>query len=112
MTDTPRKTRLLFVCGRNQWRSPTAEALFAGSDSVEAISAGTNNDAEIPISGDLIDWADQIYVMERTHRAKVTARFAAQLDDKRINVLGIADKYRFMNDDLVRILQGKLKQWW
>jgi predicted protein tyrosine phosphatase len=22
------KTRLLFVCSRNRWRSPTAEALF------------------------------------------------------------------------------------
>ena len=77
MTYTPPKTRLLFICGQNKWRSPTAEALFAGSDSVEAISAGTNNDAETPISGDLIDWADHIYVMERTHRAKLTARFAA-----------------------------------
>lgn len=36
----------LFICSKNQWRSPTAEALFANIVGVEAISAGTNHDAE------------------------------------------------------------------
>jgi len=43
-----RPRRLLFVCSRNRLRSPTAEAICLGLDGIEAISAGTNNDAEQP----------------------------------------------------------------
>jgi len=55
--------RLLFICSENRLRSPTAEAVFSEYDGVEAIGAGTNADAETPVSGDLIEWADIVLVM-------------------------------------------------
>ena len=55
--------RLLFICSENRLRSPTAEAVFFEYDGVEAIGAGTNADAETPVSGDLIEWADIVLVM-------------------------------------------------
>lgn len=58
-----RPRRLLFVCTANRLRSPTAEAICRGIEGIEAMSAGTNNDAEQPLTGDLIEWAD---VVERT----------------------------------------------
>jgi len=61
---TSKPVKLLFVCSRNRWRSPTAEAVLNQVDGVTAISAGINHDAETPLSGDLIEWADRIYVME------------------------------------------------
>ena len=72
-------TKLLFVCSENRLRSPTAEAVFAAYDGVEAISAGTNNDCEQPVTGDLIEWADVILVMEKSHRNKVASRFRSLL---------------------------------
>ena len=58
--------RLLFVCTENKLRSPTAEVLFSSYDGIEAIGAGTNSDAATPVSGDLIEWADIILVMEKS----------------------------------------------
>lgn len=41
---------LLFVCSENRLRSPTAEAVFCKYAGVNAIGAGTNGDAETPVS--------------------------------------------------------------
>ncbi len=46
--------KLLFICSENRLRSPTAETIFSEYEGVEAIGAGTNSDAETPVSGDLI----------------------------------------------------------
>jgi predicted protein tyrosine phosphatase len=45
---------VLFVCSQNKWRSPTAECVFARRGDIEVASAGTNHDADIPVSADLI----------------------------------------------------------
>jgi predicted protein tyrosine phosphatase len=100
--------RVLFVCGRNQWRSPTAEALCAGVEGIEARSCGVNPDAETPANADLIEWAEHIYVMEKPHQAKLQRMFGTQLRDKRISCLAIADKYQYMQPELVSLLQRKL----
>ena len=55
--------RLLFICSENRLRSPTAEAVFSEYEGVEAIGEGTNADAETPVSGDLIEWADIVLVV-------------------------------------------------
>lgn len=51
---------------------------------IHAISAGTNADAETPISGDLIEWADIIFVMEKMHKTKISKKFPSLLKDKRL----------------------------
>lgn len=63
---------LLFVCSENRLRSPTGEAVFSRYEGINALGCGTNQDAITPISGDLIEWADIIFVMEPTHRKKVS----------------------------------------
>jgi len=67
--------KLLFVCSENRLRSPTAEAVFSKYEGIEAIGAGTNNDALTPVSGDLIEWADIILAMEKTHRNKISKKY-------------------------------------
>ena len=49
--------RVLFVCSQNKLRSPTAEQVFAGHPGVECTSAGTNNDAENPLTAEFVEWA-------------------------------------------------------
>ena len=66
---------LLFVCSRNRLRSPTAEAIFSGMDGYEVLSAGTSPDAETVVSGDLVEWADTIFVMEGVHRRRLMRLF-------------------------------------
>ncbi|MCM5682325.1 phosphotyrosine protein phosphatase [Schlegelella sp. S2-27] len=100
--------RLLFICGRNRMRSPTAEALFDGHEQVQTLSAGVNPDADVPVSVELIDWADRIYVMERTHRDALNARFGKALSGKRVTCLGIPDRYEYMQPQLIEVLRHKL----
>jgi predicted protein tyrosine phosphatase len=100
--------KVLFVCSRNRLRSPTAEAVFSSYHGIEALSAGTNPDAEISVSADLIDWADVIFAMEGVHRRRLRRRFASVLRDKQIVVLEIPDQYDYMNDVLVDLLKQRV----
>ena len=100
--------KLLFVCSENRLRSPTAETVFSEHEGVEAIGAGTNTDAETPVSGDLIEWADIILVMEKSHRNKISKKYKELLKDKRLVVLDIPDNYECMQPELIRLLKTKV----
>ena len=100
--------KLLFVCSENRLRSPTAEAVFSEYEGVEAIGAGTNLDAETPVSGDLIEWADVILVMEKSHRNKIAKKFKEQLKNKMLVVLDIPDVYECMDPELIKLLKTKV----
>ncbi len=99
---------VLFVCSRNRLRSPTAEALFAGLAGIETLSAGTAPDAETAISAELIDWADIVFAMETVHRRRLEKEFGEVLAGKRLVVLGIPDKFRYMDPRLVVLLRKKV----
>lgn len=100
--------RILFVCSQNRLRSPTAEAVFSRYDGVEAIGAGTNPDAATPVTEALIDWADVILVMEKSHRNKILEKFADRLAGKKVGVLDIPDIYGYMEPVLVQLLENKV----
>ena len=75
---------------------------------METASAGTSPDADNPISTDLIEWADIIFVMENVHRKRLNASFRTGLKAKKLVVLGIPDRYEYMDAELIRILKAKL----
>lgn len=99
---------VLFICSQNRLRSPTAEQVFASWRGIEVTSAGTNNDAENPVTAEVLEWADIIIVMERTHRNKLQQKFRAALNGKRIVCLEIPDEYEYMDPALVRLLEAKV----
>ena len=103
--------RILFICSENRLRSPTAAAVFSEYDGIEAISAGTNADCEQPVSGDLIEWADAILVMEKSHRNKISKQFREQLKDKKLGVLEIPDHFDYMDPLLIRILRNRVPRY-
>lgn len=103
--------RILFICSENRLRSPTAEAVFSEMDGIEALSAGTNKDSETPLTGDLINWADVILVMESSHRQKVAKQYRHLLKEKKLAVLDIPDRYKFMDPELIRILELKVPRY-
>lgn len=50
--------------------------------------------------------------MERIHRAKVQKQFRKHLNGKPIVCLNIPDDYAFMDLDLVRLLEERMRQHW
>jgi predicted protein tyrosine phosphatase len=100
--------KLLFVCGKNRRRSPSAEEIFSGMDGVEVTSAGTIAEAECTVSADLLEWADRIFVMEQAQRRYLNAHFARSLKDKKIVCLNIPDRCSYMQPELVALLEAKV----
>lgn len=98
---------VLFVCSQNKLRSPTAEQVFAGRRDFEVDSAGTNHDAENPLTAELVAWADIIFVMEKTHRAKLQKKFRRVLK-ARVVCLDIPDDYAFMDPALITLLEERV----
>ena len=101
---------LLFICSQNKLRSPTAEHVFAKWRDIETDSAGLNNDAEVQLSGEQIEWADIIFVMEKTHRSKLSRKFKRHLGGKRVVCLDIADNYEYMDPELAKLLETKVER--
>jgi predicted protein tyrosine phosphatase len=99
---------LLFICSKNQWRSPTAESLFKSHPVHSARSGGTSNKARIKVNHKLIDWANIIFVMERKHRRILEQNFADSLANKPVIVLDIEDNYQFNDPELIDILKTAL----
>jgi predicted protein tyrosine phosphatase len=99
--------RALFICSRNRLRSPTAEQVFAAWPDVETDSAGLAPDAEVPLEPGQIAWASIIFVMEKTHKARLAKRFRHHLGGKRVVCLDIPDDYEYMEPELVRLLEAK-----
>ncbi|MEO6918222.1 MAG: phosphotyrosine protein phosphatase [Collimonas sp.] len=97
-------TRLLFVCSRNQWRSPTGEQVWRRQPGIQARSAGTSPNARKKISAADIAWADLIFVMENKHKSRILAEFGRLLENKKIHVLDIPDEYQYMDPELVEQL--------
>lgn len=100
--------KVLFICSQNRLRSPTAEQVFADWPGVDTASAGLNNDAENPLTPELLEWADLVFVMERAHRNKLSSRFRAHLGRQRVVCLDIPDEYDYMDPMLVRLLRVKV----
>lgn len=99
---------ILFICGKNRRRSPTAEQIFAGHPGIEVASAGVSADADVMVTSDLIEWADTIFVMEKVHRTKLSARFKPNLKGTKIVCLDIPDRYGFMDPELIAQLRSKV----
>ena len=102
------RMNVLFVCSKNRWRSPTAEAIFSGEPGIECDSAGLNHDSENPIGADVVAWADLIFVMERDHLKKLKTRFKEHLGGARVICLDIPDNYPLMDPALVKLLKAKV----
>jgi predicted protein tyrosine phosphatase len=100
--------RLLFVCSQNRLRSPTAEHVFATHPGVETLSAGLNVGADVPLSDELLRWADVVFVMEKRHREKLSREFRQALGDTRVVCLDIPDIYEYMDPALVALLEKRV----
>src|ERR1700761_1207858 len=91
------RLNLLFVCSRNQWRSPTAEQVWRRDPRVNVRSAGTDAASRHLASETDLAWADVVLVMEDKHKSRLRAEHRALRRRKPIYVLDIPDDYRYMD---------------
>jgi len=95
---------LLFICSRNQWRSPTGETVYR-QKGYSVRSAGTSPNAKRTVNATDIKWADIVFVMEKKHKNRLVANFASLLEYKPLHVLNIPDEYKYMDAELVQELE-------
>lgn len=101
--------RVLFVCSGNIHRSPTAAKIFKDRKGFEVRSAGTSSGVPNPVSAELIQWADKIFVMEEEHRDIIVRQHPEAAS--KITVLGIEDNYYRDDPQLKVILKEKLESY-
>jgi len=99
------KLKVLFICSRNQWRSPTAEQVFRRHPRLSVRSAGTSPNARRKVSADDIAWASAILVMEEKHKSRLKAEFGRVIGMRTIHVLDIPDDYKYMDPELIELLE-------
>jgi predicted protein tyrosine phosphatase len=113
-----RNRRWLFVCSAGLLRSPTA-AQIASKYALNTRSCGSSEYALIPISVNLLEWAHKIVFMGQDNFDEAVETFS-ELDrvhgdhyyenmlHSKSSVWSIADKYEYMNADLVALIEDKL----
>lgn len=61
----------------------------------------------MPLSSEQIAWANIIFVMEKAHRNRLSAKFRQHLNGKRVICLDIPDDYEYMQPELIKLLEVK-----
>ena len=103
-TDRRTALNLLFLCGRNRLRSPTAERIFADLPGFQVASAGVSPDADEPLTPEMLEDADIVFVMEPGQQRKLQRQFGRWLRDKKVVCLNVADDYDYMQPELIALL--------
>jgi len=100
-----RKIRVLFVDSYNLDRSRTAEEMYEDREDIDVKSAGILPGVPTPITEEMVNWADKIFVMEKKHRDHIIDKYP-EAKEKTIT-LNIKDKYQRNDPALKRILEKK-----
>lgn len=100
--------RVLFVCGRNKRRSPTAERIYRGDRrlAVRAVGLGETSPRRVT-EGDL-RWADLVLPMERKHAVRLKLMFPDVEPFPEMEYLEVCDDYKFMAPELVEQLREQI----
>ena len=100
------RINVLFVCSKNQWRSPTAEAIFRDDHRLAVRSRGTARSVVQTVQAADLGWADLVLVMEHKHLNRLLADYPGETKFLRIHVLDIPDDYQFMDKELVEMIRS------
>ena len=96
---------ILFVCTGNVDRSPTAEGLFKNVGGLEVKSAGTSIAATVPLTRELIEWADEIRFKVRGNMKYL---FAVMDDETRFWITQEVADTKYTHDCLTSLSNQKI----
>ena len=103
--------RVLTVCSANMLRSPTiAHILSADPYNFNTRSAGTEPYALIPVTEDLLMWADEVVCADTEHALWVRGKMMEWMLDKPIIDLNIPDNYEYRNPELIELIKERYGQ--
>lgn len=102
--------KLLFICTINRMRSATAHTIYQDDTRFEVLSAGTDANAQVVLTQELLDWADSVIVMERHHRNFIRKHYPKVYQTKKIVCLYIPDEYDYMQPELITLLKSKIEE--
>ena len=111
MREKEEKLKILFVCTANRMRSKTAEKIYENDKRFTVKSAGVADFADVPLTLELLNWADYVVVMEEMHLEwlnETYPRFYSR-KQKKIICLDIPDIYNFMDFELVYQVEHKFE---
>lgn len=109
-TDCPYKNsyqgkdkKVLFVCSVGLLRSPTAARIYSSKYNTRC--AGSDlNEALIPVSGNLLLWADEVVFVNSENYIKTAKHFdlgSLKAGGLKITTLNIPDDYEYMHPRLI-----------
>ncbi|MEX0361207.1 MAG: hypothetical protein AB3N10_09500 [Allomuricauda sp.] len=96
--------KILFVCGRNKQRSPTAERIYANDPRVKVRSVGVGKTSTRRLREKDISWADIIIVMEGKYKKRIVEASRSTYSSI-IENLDIPDDYDFMDPELISLIK-------
>lgn len=101
--------RVLIVCSAGILRSATAAHILSSEPyNFNTRNVGTASYALIPLTEDLLLWADEIVCMENNHETDIRKKMLEwYIPEKRIINLKIDDIYEYRNPELVRLITEK-----
>ena len=99
------KPKILFVCGKNKWRSPTAQNIYRNDPRIEVKSAGVSGKSPHPISNSDLLWADLVLIMESKYKSRILGLFR-DIRLPPIKSLDIPDEYEYMDEELIEIIKS------
>lgn len=100
--------RVLTVCSANMLRSPTiALVLSMPPYDYNTRSAGTSSFALIPVTEDLLMWADEIVCADTEHALIIRNKLMEYQLDKPIVNLRIPDNYEYRNPELILMIRQR-----
>lgn len=100
---------VLFICRLNRARSLTAEHLYADCENIHVKSAGFHRAARVPVSYELLAWADLVFTMEASHIRLLSKRYGEQwLYKRQVACLDIPDHFNYMSKRLCALLVNRV----
>ena len=105
--------RVLTVCSAGLLRSPTTAWVLSNAPwNFNTRACGYNDEYALIILDDvLVEWADEIVVMDQRQEAIVYGMLKQSTrPEKPVHVLNIPDNYGFREPELVEIIKEKLQE--
>lgn len=96
--------KLLFVCGRNEQRSPSFEIWFKEyKPEYEVMSAGITKALPGEINRDMLNWADMVFLMDLEQEIFIKREFPEFIS--KCEIIGCSDQYPRASEQLNRVIK-------
>lgn len=104
--------KVVFVCSMGILRSATGARIYAHKYNTR--SAGTWNEALIPLTATLLEWSNEVVFVNKHNYEQVKQYYVEELIDidqrYNIKVLDIPDNYNHMHPELIKAFNDQYEE--